>query len=575
MAPHRPNIKQNSFFQSLTFRFGASIGSVIFAFTIAIVLATVPAVNNYVNNYAENQAEATADTMAVNYDNYFSRVISVSNYISQTIYNIASSAISSTDLVSELDSIVNVNTDMASVAIYSSDGLSCLAHDSETDVSSRAVTGEDWFLSALKNPTLNVFTTGENDIFKLSKLLSYDKGKSTCVLLVSVSSLANSIYTIDLGEQGHVLIYDKNYNAIYRSLPEPLGAEEIAILQSSVIGYHQATMSDHSFMVSQYTIANTTWRLAIFQNFDEPKTVINRFIWVTTSLALAFMVVSLIVLFFVSKSIISPLKTLRDSMKKVEEQGYLSYESVAVRGASETKDLARNYNEMMARIKTLNDNVLLEQNAQRLSELHALQNQINPHFLYNTLDSIVFLIDENKNKEASDMVVALSRFFRISISKGRNIIPLRDEIEHARNYLIIQKLRYKESFEYAFNVPDSFLDLMVIKLILQPVIENSIQHGLLNRDGIGRIEVNATMENDILVLSVKDNGFGIIPDKVNEIYDSFKNKNAYEGVGLKNVYQRLKIYFGEKADVRIISELDKGTTVSLIIPIKERRINED
>lgn len=551
------------------------MGSVIVVFSAGILLSAFLAFNNYSVSSARNQSEEMANTVAANYNNYFSSVIAVSNRIATLTYNVADLSAASSALSEELDSIIAVKSDLIGIALFSPDGATCYVHDNRTHRLPTSVYASDWFQQALANPTLNVFTPGADNVFRMSKLLTYDKGAEVTVLLVSVSSVASSIYQVDLGEGGKIAIYDKDYQPVYLSSGTGFSAEETAFLKTGVIGFSEVSFSGHSFILGQFTISSTSWRLAIFQNYDAIGIALRGFLVTIIVLVLLVLVAALLVLFLASKSVTHPISVLRSSMEKVKRTGYLSYEPVPLSGSSETRDLARNYNEMMFQIKALNDDILVEQNAKRLSELHALQNQINPHFLYNTLDSIVFLIDNGQNKAASEMVVALARFFRISISKGHNIILLRDEIEHVRNYLLIQKIRYKEHFEFTIDVPAELLDLRVIKLILQPLVENAIGHGLLNKEGVGTIAIKARLEGDLLLLNVSDNGFGIMPEKVALIYESFKDKNVYNGVGLKNVYQRLQIYFGDKADVRIDSRLDEGTSVTLFIPVKERRINEE
>jgi two-component system sensor histidine kinase YesM len=566
---------KNKFFHSIGFRLSASIGAVVATFSAALIIAAYLVFNNYTVSSARRQYQETANTVSANYDNYFSSVISVSNCIASLTYNLSDLTASKDSLVNEFDSIMAVKSDITGLALYQYDGKAYYLHDSTSRNVPTNVTGASWYQAALVNPTLNVFSRGAENVFMMSKVITFNKGEDSTVLLVTVSSVATSIYQLDLGTNGKIIIYDKDYHAVYLSSGTALEDAETTLLKQGVIGFSQVSFGGHNFILSQFTISNTTWRLAIFQNFDAVTQTLQRFIVTTILLIVGMIVASILVLFLVSRSVTKPISALRSSMEKVEEQGYQSYEPVPLTGSIETKDLARNYNEMILRIKTLNEDILAEQNAQRLAELHALQNQINPHFLYNTLDSIVFLIDDGQNKEASEMVVALSRFFRISISKGHNIISLSDEIEHVRNYLLIQKIRYKDSFEYSIDVPEDLLGLQVIKLILQPIVENAIQHGLLNREGVGKIAIKGQMEGDMLLLSVHDNGYGIMPYKVQDIYASFVDKNAYNGVGLKNVYQRLKIYFGDKADVRIDSELDEGTTVTLKIPVKERKINEE
>jgi two-component system sensor histidine kinase YesM len=263
-------------------------------------------------------------------------------------------------------------------------------------------------------------------------------------------------------------------------------------------------------------------------------------------------------------------------MDQVEKADYINFNAVTIKGSQETEDLARNFNMMMEKLKDLLQKYMDEQNEKRKAELEALQNQINPHFLYNTLDSIIYLIDTNDNKSAHDMVAALAKFFRISISKGQTIIPVENEVEHARNYLIIQKMRYKEMFNFGIKVNPECYKYSVIKLILQPVVENSITHGIKNKTDPGFIEIKGEIKDGFLVFSIFDNGFGMLPEKIQEIYDSFKDPNSHQGVGLKNVYQRLTICYGSRADVRISSELDEGTTVQLIIPLEgAKSLNED
>ena len=165
------------------------------------------------------------------------------------------------------------------------------------------------------------------------------------------------------------------------------------------------------------------------------------------------------------------------------------------------------------------------------------------------------------------MIVALSRFFRISISKGKNIIPLRKEIEHAKNYLQIQKLRFGDAFDYSFDVDESILDVDVVKLILQPIIENSINHGLKEGEK-GFISVRGYPQDGFIHLEISDDGYGMLEETRQALENSLKDETEAKGVGLKNVYLRLRVYYGQKADVTIQSKLDEGTMVSLLIPWK-------
>jgi two-component system sensor histidine kinase YesM len=213
------------------------------------------------------------------------------------------------------------------------------------------------------------------------------------------------------------------------------------------------------------------------------------------------------------------------------------------------------------------DKVVEEQTAQRKSELKALQNQINPHFLYNTLDSIVFMAESGQMDEVRTMVVALAKFFRISISKGKTIITVKEELEHVKNYMIIESIRYKDTFTFHIDLEEGCEDYLAMKLMLQPFVENSIYHGLKNLEDEGIIDIKVYKEDDFLYYVVKDNGYGMRQSKIDELYERMRNDDVTNSVGIKNVYQRLKLYFGDKADIIIESELDEYTKFIIKTPI--------
>jgi len=210
---------------------------------------------------------------------------------------------------------------------------------------------------------------------------------------------------------------------------------------------------------------------------------------------------------------------------------------------------------------------MTEQESKRKSELDALQAQINPHFLYNTLDSIIWMIENENYDGAIIMVTALARLFRISLSKGKNIITVRDEIEHARNYLTIQNIRYKNKFTYSIETDEKTLDFASIKLIVQPLIENAIYHGMEFMGGDGEILVKTyTKEND-LYIDVIDNGLGMLQEVADTLLTTeSKVEKKSSGIGLKNVNERIQLYFGKSYGVKIYSEPDEGTRISIHMP---------
>ena len=241
------------------------------------------------------------------------------------------------------------------------------------------------------------------------------------------------------------------------------------------------------------------------------------------------------------------------------------YEPVS--GVREVQDLSSSFAHLVRKIQQLMATVRAEEVNLRKTELKALQAQINPHFLYNTLDSISWMCEQGKNKEAVVMVNALAQLFRISISKGHELIPIRNEVQHAKSYLQIQSVRYKDQFSYRFAVDESCLDYLCNKITLQPIIENAIYHGINGLVEKGRIVIRIASSGDDILATVEDNGVGMEPEQIEAIFKRSDNK---AGIGIKNVDDRLKIWFGDAYGITIESEPDRGTRVIVRMPKKQK-----
>ena len=214
------------------------------------------------------------------------------------------------------------------------------------------------------------------------------------------------------------------------------------------------------------------------------------------------------------------------------------------------------------------EDIIQQEEQKRRSELDVLQAQINPHFLYNTLDSVVWMTENGRTQDAVVMLTSLARFFRISLSRGSNVIPIADELEHARHYLTIQKMRYKNKFSAAVTAEDGVESLYTIKLIVQPVLENAIYHGMAYADGDGEITVRAFRDGGDVCIEVTDNGPGMPEEVVRRLLEGGgPNPGAKgSGIGFRNVHQRLRLTFGEPYGLTILSEPDDGTTVRIRLP---------
>ncbi|ACL75583.1 sensor histidine kinase [Ruminiclostridium cellulolyticum] len=281
------------------------------------------------------------------------------------------------------------------------------------------------------------------------------------------------------------------------------------------------------------------------------------------------LVVTLILAEIISHSITKPIKNLCISTKLVGNGDFTT--RVPDSESDEIAMLTTSFNTMIEKIGSLVEDVKLEQINLRKTELKLMQAQINPHFLYNTLDTIIWLAEGNKTKDVVSMVSALSRFFRIALSKGYDYISIKEEEMLIRSYLQIQQYRYQDILEYEINIPEHMEQCSILKLTLQPVVENALYHGIKNKRGMGKIVVEGYCEEDTIWFKVKDNGIGMNQQKVEQIKKLFnrpKEKDAPEqnGFGLFNVNERIKLNFGAEYGLDVKSEYGIGSEFTICIP---------
>lgn len=271
----------------------------------------------------------------------------------------------------------------------------------------------------------------------------------------------------------------------------------------------------------------------------------------------------------ISRSIYIPIKRLHDVTTTITKDDLQAL--VTRKNADEIAELGLSFNIMIGRIRELLDAKVREQESLKKAELRALQAQINPHFLYNTLDTIIWMAEAQQTAQVVQLVSALSSFFRISLSKGRDWITIGEEIERTRSYLTIQKMRYRDILDYRIEVDEAVLGNTVLKLILQPLVENALYHGIKNKRSGGVIDVRARQRGDgQIVLEVEDNGVGFTPERLAhvraQINDDSDEIRLESGFGIDNVNKRIQLYYGRQYGLSIESERQVGTRVTLVIP---------
>lgn len=450
---------------------------------------------------------------------------------------------------------------------------------------------EEWFVNAL-NKTENIhftlphvqkmFEKGDNSynwVISMSRAVEITVGGSTeqAVLLIEMAyqGLEEVLDEVTLGNGGYIYLMDSNGDIIWHPKFELIASGRVKENNLVAAGYDDGSREEvfngtRQTVVTK-TVGYTGWKLVgVIKGTGISLNMLKTRLFIVFVILLIIFIVILINS-YISFRVTNPIRELEKSVKALEE-GNLDAD-IYMGGSYEVQHLGKSVQDMKFRIKGLMQDIVSEHEEKRKSEFDSLQAQINPHFLYNTLDIIVWQIENEKQSEAVHTVTALARFFRLSLGKGKNIVTVKDEIDHVRNYLMIQHMRFKNKFDYEFDVAEDVLELPSLKLMLQPLVENAIYHGMEFMDGDGMITVKAWRKEDELYLSVADNGLGMTEDKVEMILTgkSTSGNGRGSGIGVKNVNERIKLYFGEAYGLTIDSEPDEGTTVIIHLPAKDEK----
>ncbi len=401
-----------------------------------------------------------------------------------------------------------------------------------------------------------------NDINNLTKRLG--------IIRIDLSEREiNRIYRdIQLGETGYVFITNKDGVILSHSNVEMINKnirneELFKKVFTGENGFYREKYSGQDMLVTYYesNIQDMTYISVV--PFKEITRELNTSLKVTLSIVAVVIALAFIALSFLIMKITKPIKKMTVLMKKVE-QGNLDV-LINTDRKDEIGTLGRSFNSMTRKLKILIEEVYKIQLSRKEAELKTLQAQINPHFLYNTLDVIYWTSRLENAPRTGEIVSALAKLFKLGLNKGSEITTIKKEVEHVQSYLTIQKYRYDEIPEFRIDVDESILEHSTIKLILQPFVENALVHGIAEMGGRGRVEILGRDQGKNICFEVIDNGKGMEEDRIREIFEE-NFESDQKGYGVRNVHKRIKLYFGQDYGVEIFSKTASGTKVVITIP---------
>lgn len=416
---------------------------------------------------------------------------------------------------------------------------------------------EEWYVNSLMNPMpvlnplrkQNFSLDGMDDwVISVSREIADTNGENLGVLLIDVKyqALHEYLQNQETGKNSDIVILDEDNRIVYyKEIPYDTSQEKyLKNLKNIEEGYNRK----ENTVTVKYPIKNTHWILVEISYMQEIESLKNHFFEMIVISCLASLLITVLISISVLRRITKPIKELEQHMNNFNND--LSKINLKGDVSIEILSLQNHFNEMIDKIKYL-----------REYEINALYSQINPHFLYNTLDTIIWMAEFQDTEKVISITKALSNFFRISLSNGKEKIPLKEEINHIKEYLYIQKQRYEDKLEYKISIQEELENIEVPKIILQPFVENAIYHGIKNLDTTGIISIYSQIIDDRIELIIEDNGIG---------FEAAKKQALMKmgGVGIKNVNKRIQYYYGNEYGAKIDSSFKAGARIIITLPYK-------
>ena len=541
-------------------------------------------INTIRTNAIEN-SDTILDQVSWNLNTYLRNMMGVSDTLCYNV--IKNKDLTYENISNEVNLLYEANRDnLTSIVCATEDGAIIAAAPVSVRKEGVDLTDEKWFVSAMDKIEKIHFTTPhvqnlfDNSNYRYYWVISLSRNVELTnvgntrhgVLLVDMnfSGIEQMFSKVNESDTGYVYLLDQNGEIIYH--PEQKAIYSKLVRENTA---RHASYSDGDFIeqfegqeraVVVKTVGYTGWKIISVTPMKELSMDISQ---LRVFMLMICAITIFIIIFgniFISYVVTDPIRKLEDSLNELEK-GSMDENDIYIGGSHEIRHLGSTIKSMVRQMRRLTDDMVREQKEKRKSELDALQSQINPHFLYNTLDSVVWMIESGRTKEAISMVTALASLFRISLSKGNHIITIHDEIIHAENYLNIQKVRFKNKFTTVIDVDPAIENCATVKLIVQPLLENAIYYGVEHMAGEGEITIKGYEKDGDIYIDVSDNGMGIPEETIEKLLTKkTESRGKGSGIGLWNVNQRISLYFKGDYGLKITSELDEGTCVSIHLP---------
>ncbi|NNU78663.1 cache domain-containing sensor histidine kinase [Clostridium estertheticum] len=575
--------------------------SFYFSLVILIPIVTISILGNllYKNSITNQQNEnirQMVSQISNNIDFYIKDTENIINYLSEDprilsfLGNNTNSSIIKKDIESmrveesskAINSFTTFHSEIAGIMIVKQDDT--FVSDVMGRISRDALTKEKWYLDAAKNPITmhlfskpvgrninNVFQYSADDVVSMSKAV-VDKKTGKCIGVILIDMKLDIIKSViehaKPAKNGFVYIVDNNGEIVYSPVNKIVYRIKSEWTDNSSGEILIKRIKENDYKIIHGNSTYTGWKTVEVFPLNESLRVIDSLVYYSIIIAIITLLIAEILATFFTRSIVGPISKLKSLMKKTEEGNFnVVFNS---KYDDEIGELGNAFNNMVREIKNLIMLVETEGKKKRKAEISILHAQIKPHFIYNTLDTIQWMAQEHDAQDIVDITYNLTNLLRIGLSAGEENIKISQEIKHVESYLLIQKIRYEDKLNYEINMQKEILNLSVIKLILQPIVENAIYHGIKEKRGSGHIKISGMIENEKICFVIQDNGIGIEDEKLMKINEMLKGKttsNDVIGYGIFNVNEKIKLTYGEEFGLEYHSIYGEGTTVVLWHPI--------